>query len=63
MNFFVTGATGFLGQYMLRELLKFGHNIFVKYNSVYALCHNIKLLSLISPPVLIMMSGSEVSVT
>lgn len=31
MNFFVTGATGFLGQYMLEELLKFGHNIKANY--------------------------------
>ena len=31
MNYFVTGATGFLGQYMLRELLKSGHNIKANY--------------------------------
>ena len=31
MNYFVTGATGFLGQYMLKELLKLGHKITANY--------------------------------
>ena len=41
--------------------LKSGHNLSIKNISVYAICHNKKLLNLFVPPVLIKISGSGIS--
>ena len=44
---------------LLKSLsLKSGHNLSIKNISVYANCHNKKLLNLFAPPVLIKISGS-----
>ena len=40
--------------------LKSGHNLSKKNISVYASCHNKKLLNLLVPPVLIRISGSGI---
>jgi len=41
--------------------LKSGHNLSIKNISVYASCHNRKLLNRFVPPVLIKISGSGIS--